>query len=106
MMENKSTEPTTESLKLSLIKRVVLLIFGCIASMTIIGAFPLLYLIPVSAEVSTRTRSIPDTVPIGAFMPPVLTLVILGLMAYGIYDAIRMFIRYRKSRQDDQQMFL
>jgi hypothetical protein len=105
-MENKSIESTTESLKLSLIKRVVLLIFGCIASTIVLGALPLLYLVPVSAEVSTRIRSSSDMLPAGAFVPPVLTIVMLGLIAYGIYDAIRMFIRYRKSRQDDQQMFI
>ena len=105
-MEKKLIEPTTESLNLSLIKRIVFLLSGCIASMVILGALPLLYLVPVSAEVSTRTRSSSDMLPAGAFVPPVLTIVLLGLIAYGIYDAIRMFIRYRKSRQDDQQMFI
>lgn len=105
-MENKSIETTTERLKLSLIKRVVLLFFGCIASTILLGALPLLYLVPVSAEVSTRTRATPDTAPIGVFVEPVLMLFLLGLIAYGIYDAIRIFIRYRKSRQEDHQMFL
>jgi hypothetical protein len=40
--------------------------------------------------------------PIGALVPPLVLLALLGLIAYGIYDAIRLFGRYRKSQRDDQ----
>lgn len=105
-MDNKSKQTTTENLKLSLIKRIVLLFFGCIAATIILNALPLLYFTPISAEVSTRTRTATDAPPIGALVVPIVTLLLVGLLAYGIYDVLRMFLRYRKSGQDDQQMFI
>jgi hypothetical protein len=105
-MDDKSMQTTTERLKLSLIKRIVVLLFGCIAATIILNVLPLLYFTPISAEASTRTRPAADTAPVGAFVVPAVTLLLVGLLAYGIYDAIRMFLRYRKSQQDEQQMFL
>lgn len=105
-MKDKSIQTTTENLKLSLIKRIIVLFFGCIASTIVLNALPLLYFTPISAEGSPRTRLATDTAPIGAFIAPVVTLLLIGLLVYGIYDVIRVFLRYRKSQQDDQQMFI
>jgi hypothetical protein len=106
MMKDKFTQTTTERLKLNLIKRVVWLFFGCLASAILLSAVRSFYLVPDNAEVYTRTRVVVETVPTREFLQPLLLLVVLGLIAYGIYDVIRLFMRYRRSQQDDQQMFI
>ena len=104
-MDSMPAEATTDELKLGLIKRILILIFGCFASAALLGVLPLLYLAPMTAEVTERTRPAQDAPPIGAFVSPAVALALLGLIAYGVYDAIRMFMRLRSRQREDQQMF-
>jgi hypothetical protein len=39
-----------------------------------------------------------------ACVPPLVTLMVAGLLIYGLYGIIQTYMRYRKSRQDDQEM--
>ena len=107
-MEKIKSQPTTEDLRLGLIKRAVLLVFGCIA--TSVGAviLPALYFVAVRTETSYSVT--PGTAPVpqppslsfGAFIPPLVLLALVGLIIYGIFDMIRVYGLYRKSQQNDQ----
>jgi len=46
-----------------------------------------------------------DSFPREDLFLPVIALGILGLLAYGIYDLLRMYLRYRISKERDDVMF-
>jgi hypothetical protein len=104
-MDSASAEATTDQLKLGLVRRIMVLLFGCVASAVLLGLLPLLYLAPTTVEVATRTRPAQDAPPIGAVVTPVVALALLGLIAYGVYDAVRMSMRLRSRQREEQQMF-
>jgi hypothetical protein len=83
----------------------MVLLFGCVASAVLMGFLPLLHLAPMTAEAATRTRPIQDAPPIGAVVSPVVALALLGLIAFGVYDAVRLNMRLRSRQREDQQMF-
>jgi hypothetical protein len=108
-MDSQPALPTTDRLQQVLVQRIVLLVFGCVAAAIVLGVLPLLmhYLEPVSIEWATRTRPavVSDTPPISAFVSPVIKLIVFGLIAYGVYDIIRLVLVYRQRRREDEQLF-
>lgn len=102
-METKSIEPTTESLRLGLVMRGILLVCGCVLASVLAVILPAFYLLTAErVEGPGAPVARASAPPIGALVPPVVMLALLSLIAYDIYDAIRMFGRYRRSQQDDQ----
>jgi hypothetical protein len=104
-MESNVKSPT-ETLRLKVIKRVIVLIFGCLLTSVFAAVLPLLYLVTVRAEGTVGdTPPPPPSIPIGAYIPPVVLLALVIALAYGLYDAIQLFLQYRKSKQMDEVMF-
>jgi hypothetical protein len=102
-METKRVE-TREQLKLGLAKRILVLVIGVVAAL--LDVLPWLYELGTqTTQLSERTRGIPETVPMSQYVTPVVVLVLLGLIAYGVFDAVRLALRYWQIRNDEQQMF-
>jgi hypothetical protein len=101
-METKEPVNDSEKLKQGLVMRIGLVVVGCVIASILAVVIPALYLAPVRSEVFTGPPPPPPPVPLTAYLPPVIMLALLILIVYGIYDAIRMFMRYRKSQQDEQ----
>jgi len=105
-MEMTRTMNTTEQLRLKLIRKVMLTVFGCIAGTLAVTLLPLLYLMPVRSE--AFTGSPPPTAPATPFLaliPLLGLLLIAGFVAYEAYDLIKLIPRYRESKQNDDTLF-
>ena len=79
---------------------------GCVVTSVLGLAIPALYFMAVPSKVSVGTGSQPTTtdqmLPFMAFVPLLILLALFVAVAFGIYDAIRVYLRYRKSQKDDQ----
>lgn len=106
MSNNNVVSNQTDKLKNKVIKRTVLLIFGSIAACALSVALPTLYLTPLR-QVTYGANAAPpaQAFPIGALIPLVIMVVILAALAYALYDVIRLFVQYRKSKEMDSVMF-
>jgi hypothetical protein len=121
-MENTEFKSATDQLRTKVLQRVVLLTFGCITSCLALMIIPLLYVMPLKGEMDApvpvqitsagpadvMAQPIPITpepFPIAALIPPIILLVLFCLIAYGVYDGISLFMRYRKSKEMDELMF-
>ena len=99
-----STKVDSESLKRGIVMRIALLAFGLCVSATLLQVLRLLNN-PPTPDIFTRSRPYLHAVQPFAFVQPVVALALLGLLIYGVYDTVRTFMRYRKSKQDEQEMF-
>ena len=110
-METKDTRVTTEDLKRKLIQRVVLFVFGLVLAAVVTGMLSSLFRTMASPDIIRPPRPGREAIPgpegitFMTFAPPLVTIVIAGLLIYGLYSIIEIYMRYRKSQQDDREMF-
>lgn len=121
-MENTEFKSATDQLRTKVLQRVVLLTFGCIGSCVAFMIIPLLYVMPLQSSIQQGvpveiTSSGPAEVhgqpipvqaqpfPIAALIPPIILVALFCLIAYGVFDAINLFMQYRKSKERDEVMF-
>jgi hypothetical protein len=131
-METNEFNNPADRLKLQMIKRVILLVFGsimiCGLMAILAGAFfaaktsdaaPIPN-VEISAGVPEKpgqpTGDVPvkpipiyveehNKFPIGALIVPLIVIGLFGLIAYGIYDLIRLRMHYRWMKERDDVMF-
>lgn len=131
-METNEFNSPSDRLKLQMVKRVIVLVFGsimiCGFMALLAGAFFVAKTsdaapIP-NVEIKTGipekpgapTVDIPvkpmpiyveehNKFPIGALIVPLIVITLFGMMAYGIYDLIRLRMHYRWMKERDDVMF-
>jgi hypothetical protein len=134
-MEYAEFKNSTDGLKLKVVKRMVIVAFGVIGLCLLMSLIPLLiYSSPHAQPILVEPMLVggldkphqidegPKPIepiaivqPLPAFdkhsfvtallIPLAILLSVLGLLAYGTYDTIRLFMKYRVSREYDESMF-
>lgn len=106
-MEGNEIKTPTEQLRLKVIKRSLLLIGGIILSCALTFVLPLLYLTPIRVETSTGAApsGAEMAFPFAALISVIMLAALGAALLYVLYDVIRLFIQYRKSKQMDEVMF-
>lgn len=108
-MQNKEHQNVTEKLKQRLAKRIMLVVSGCFAAGLLAFVVPGILILVTPAPLSPLLDSSQGSVPTSALLPhPSLTwipvfvaLILLVPILYWIYDAVRIYLALRNSRQDD-----
>ncbi len=98
-MEMTRTLNTTEQLRMKLVRKVMLTVFGCVAGTLAVTLLPLLVLYTGSPPPA------PPPMPILALIPLAGLLLIAGFVAFELYDLIKLIPRYRESKQNDDTLF-
>lgn len=106
-MQSNEHELTTEKLEQRLAKRIILVVSGCIAAGILALVVPGILVTP--ARLPPLLDSSHGSVPTAqllthsnlAWIPVFVALILLVPILYGIYDAVRIYLALRNSRQDD-----
>lgn len=94
-------QTNTDSLRLKVVQRILLLVFGCIVTGAATLFMPGLYYFLARTETPPST----STSPFIAIIPLVILLLLVAGLGYALYDAIRLFMQYRRSKEMDEVMF-